>query len=109
MMNQFIQAKADLENAQLALKEYESSTIPRVKQHESDVFVSRENLRRSEFLAFSVKLAARDYIPEVQLEADRFAVEEHVRNWKSLRQSLMFSKPLPVRRSLSNCRLSKKR
>ena len=51
--------------------------IPEVKQHESDVFVSRENLRRSEeFLAFSVKLAARDYISEVQLEADRFAVEK---------------------------------
>ncbi len=76
--SKFIQAKADLENAQLALKEYESGTYPQeVKQHESDVFVSRENLRRSEeFLAFSVKLAARDYISEVQLEADRFAVEK---------------------------------
>ncbi|MAH13953.1 MAG: hypothetical protein CMO33_09490, partial [Verrucomicrobia bacterium] len=46
--SKFIQAKADLENAQLALKEYESGTYPQeVKQHESDVFVSRENLRRS--------------------------------------------------------------
>ena len=74
----FIQSEADLENAKLALNEYESGTyLQEVKQHESDVFVSRENLRRSEeFLDFSVKLAARDYISEVQLEADRFAVEK---------------------------------
>ena len=76
--SKFIQAKADLENADLALQEYESGTFPQaVKQHESEVFVSREDLRRAEeFLAYSVKLAARDYISEVQLEADRFAVEK---------------------------------
>ena len=74
----FIQAEADLKNAELALKEYESGTFPQeVKQHESEVFVCRENLRRAEeFLTYSQKLAARDYISEVQLEADKFAVEK---------------------------------
>jgi HlyD family secretion protein len=75
---QYIQAEADHENAKLALQEYESGTFPQeVKQHQSEEFVSRENLRRAEeFLSFSEKLAARDYISEVQLEADRFAVEK---------------------------------
>jgi HlyD family secretion protein len=75
---QYIQAEADHENAKLALQEYESGTFPQeVKQYQSEEFVSRENLRRAEeFLSFSVKLAARDYISEVQLEADRFAVEK---------------------------------
>jgi HlyD family secretion protein len=76
--SQFIQAESDHENAKLALQEYESGTFPQeVKQHQSEEFVSRENLRRAEeFLSFSEKLAARDYISEVQLEADRFAVEK---------------------------------
>ncbi|MDE0820925.1 MAG: hypothetical protein OSA95_07375, partial [Opitutales bacterium] len=76
--SQFIQAEADHENAKLALQEYESGTFPQeVKQYQSEEFVSRENLRRAEeFLSFSEKLAARDYISEVQLEADRFAVEK---------------------------------
>ena len=76
--SKFIQAQAVLENARLALEEYENGTFPQeVKQQESALFVSRENLRRAEeFVTYSKKLAARGYISEAQLEADRFSVEK---------------------------------
>lgn len=73
-----VEAQADFEAAKLALKEYESGTF---RQEEgalqSDEFVARENLRRAEeYLRYSEKLAARGYVTEVQLDADRFAVEK---------------------------------
>ncbi|MEI6714184.1 MAG: efflux RND transporter periplasmic adaptor subunit [Verrucomicrobiota bacterium] len=73
-----VEAKTDFEAAKLALEEYESGTF---RQEEgvliSDQFVARENLRRAEeYLRYSDRLAARGYVTEVQLEADRFAVEK---------------------------------
>jgi len=72
------QAKADLEGAKLALQEYESGTFrEREEQLEGDEFVARENLRRAEeYLRYSEKLAEKGYVSQVQLEADRFAVEK---------------------------------
>ena len=74
----FIEAEADLEGAKLALAEYEDGTFPELEeQHESDVFVAEENQRRAEeYLRYSERLAERGYVSEVQLEADRFAVEK---------------------------------
>jgi RND family efflux transporter MFP subunit len=73
-----VEAQAEYEATKLALQEYESGTF---RQEEgalqSDEFVAKENLRRAEeYLRYSQKLAARGYVTEVQLEADRFAVEK---------------------------------
>lgn len=75
---QVIEAKAAFDSAGLALKEYESGTfLEQEEQLESSLFVAQENVRRAEeYLQYSQRLAERGYIPEVQLEADRFAVEK---------------------------------
>jgi HlyD family secretion protein len=75
---QVIEAQADFESAGLALEEYESGTfLEQEEQLESALFVAEENVRRAEeYLQYSQRLAERGYIPEVQLEADRFAVEK---------------------------------
>ncbi|MGB8169206.1 MAG: efflux RND transporter periplasmic adaptor subunit [Chthoniobacteraceae bacterium] len=71
-------AQADYDATKLALQEYESGTFRQEEGAlESDEFVAKENLRRAEeYLRYSEKLAARGYVTEVQLEADRFAVEK---------------------------------
>jgi HlyD family secretion protein len=73
-----VEAQADFDAAQLALDEYESGTFRQEEgAMEGDQFVARENLRRAEeYLRYSQKLAQRGYVTEVQLEADRFAVEK---------------------------------
>lgn len=73
-----VEAQADFDAAKLALQEYESGTF---RQEEGDLmskeFVAKEDLRRAEeYLRYSEKLAARGYVTEVQLEADRFALEK---------------------------------
>jgi RND family efflux transporter MFP subunit len=75
---QVTEAKAAVESARLALQEYESGTFRQEEQAmESDQFVAKENLRRAEeYLRYSEGLAARGYVTEVQLEADRFSVEK---------------------------------
>lgn len=73
-----VQAKNELDAAKLSLQEYESGTFRQeVELQESLVFVAEENVRRAEeYLRYSEKLAARGYVTEIQLEADRFAVEK---------------------------------
>ncbi|MBI1312997.1 HlyD family efflux transporter periplasmic adaptor subunit [bacterium] len=73
-----IEAQAALDDAKLALTEYEEGTFLELEeQQESAVFVAKEDLRRAEeYLAYSKRLAERGYIPEAQLEADTFAVEK---------------------------------
>ncbi|MHC4877471.1 MAG: efflux RND transporter periplasmic adaptor subunit [Planctomycetota bacterium] len=73
-----IEAQATLDDARLALREYEEGTFLELEeQQESAVFVAREDLRRAEeYLEYSKRLAERGYIPEAQLEADTFAVEK---------------------------------
>jgi HlyD family secretion protein len=73
-----VEAQADADATKLALQEYESGTFKQEEGNlESDEFVAKENLRRAEeYLRYSEKLAARGYVTEVQLEADRFAVEK---------------------------------
>lgn len=76
--SQVIESQAAFDSAGLALKEYESGTfLEQEEQLESALFVAQENVRRAEeYLQYSQRLAERGYIPEVQLEADRFAVEK---------------------------------
>ena len=73
-----VEAEADFEGAKLALDEYENGPFRQDELSlESDAFVAQEDLRRAEeYLRYSQKLAARGYVTEVQLEADRFAVEK---------------------------------
>ncbi len=73
-----VEAKADFEATQLALQEYEAGMFRQEQGAlQGEEFVARENLRRAEeYLRYSEKLAARGYVTEVQLEADRFAVEK---------------------------------
>jgi multidrug efflux pump subunit AcrA (membrane-fusion protein) len=75
---QVIESQAAFDSAGLALQEYESGTfLEQEEQLESAIFVAQENVRRAEeYLQYSQRLAERGYIPEVQLEADRFAVEK---------------------------------
>ncbi len=75
---QVVEAQAEFDASKLALQEYESGTFRQEEGNlESDVFVAKENLRRAEeYLRYSEKLAARGYVTEVQLSADRFALEK---------------------------------
>jgi len=73
-----VEAESDNEAAKLALEEYEMGTfLQEERTLEGEQFVGRENLRRAEeYLRYSQKLAQRGYVTDVQLEADRFAVEK---------------------------------
>jgi len=73
-----VEGRTDYESSKIALQEYESGTYLQDRgAAESDQFVTRENLRRAEeYLRYSLRLAERGYVTDVQLEADRFAVEK---------------------------------
>jgi RND family efflux transporter MFP subunit len=73
-----VEARTDFDAAKLALEEYESGTfLQDCGVLEGEKFVAQENMRRAEeYLRYSLKLAERGYVTDVQLEADRFAVEK---------------------------------
>ena len=73
-----VKATAEVQAARLSFEEYLSGSFRQEEeQMESAEFVAKENLRRAEeYLVYSKKLAAKGYLPEAQLEADRFAVEK---------------------------------
>lgn len=73
-----IQAQADVEAAKAALKEYENNLFRQEEDVlESAEFVAIENVRRAEeYLRYSERMAARGYVSDTQLEADRFSVEK---------------------------------
>jgi len=73
-----VEGRTDYESAKIALQEYEQGTYLQERgTAESDRFVAQENLRRAEeYLRYSLRLAERGYVTDVQLEADRFAVEK---------------------------------
>jgi len=85
-----VEAQSDIETARLALQEYESGTFRQEEQAmQSDEFVAKETLRRAEeYLRYSERLASRGYVTEVQLEADRFAVEKARKELDSARTKL---------------------
>jgi multidrug resistance efflux pump len=73
-----IQAQNAYETAKIAKTEYLEGTF---KQEEltirGEVFVAKETLRRAEeYLQYSEQLAAKGYVTELQLDADRFAVDK---------------------------------
>jgi HlyD family secretion protein len=73
-----IEAKSLLETAKIAVREYVEGTYKQERQTiEGEVFVAEENLNRArDYYAYSQKLSAKGYVNELQLEADRFAVEK---------------------------------
>ncbi len=73
-----VEGRTDYEAAKLALEEYQSGTFLQDQGvAESEKFVAQENMRRAEeYLRYSLRLADRGYVTDVQLEADRFAVEK---------------------------------
>lgn len=73
-----VEAHNVYETAVIAEKEYIEGTYVQERQTiESEVFVAEENLNRAkEYLAYSTRLAAKGYVNELQLQADRFAVDK---------------------------------
>ncbi len=73
-----IQAQNVLDTAEITKREYLQGKYLLEKQEiQSEIVVAEENLRRAqEYLAHSERLAAKGYVTELQLEADRFAVEK---------------------------------
>jgi len=97
-----IESKAGLATAQISKEEYEFGTF---KQDEellrSEAFVAEEDLRRSqEYAMHSEKLAAKGYVTQVQLEADRFAVKKAEADLALANTKLMVLRDYTKRRTL---------
>jgi HlyD family secretion protein len=73
-----VEAHNNYDVAVIAKREYLEGTYLQERQMiESEVFVAEENLNRAkEYYAYSQRLASKGYVNELQLEADRFAVEK---------------------------------
>lgn len=73
-----IKARNDYSSAQIAKREYEEGSFREQEQQIlSEISTAQENLRRArDYLKYSERLALRGYVTQLQLEADRFAVEK---------------------------------
>lgn len=74
----YIQSQNLYETAKIALEEYQDGTFRQERELiESEIFVAEENLKRGqEYYEYSKKLNALGYVTEVQLQADKFAVDK---------------------------------
>ncbi|MEM8944394.1 MAG: HlyD family efflux transporter periplasmic adaptor subunit [Planctomycetota bacterium] len=74
-----IEASNVYETAVISKQEYIEGTYVNERQTiESEVFVAEENLSRAqEYYEYSKKLAVKDFVNDLQLEADKFAVEKY--------------------------------
>ena len=86
-----IEARNLYETALIAQKEYVEGTYVQERQTiESEIFVAEENLNRAkEYFVYSKKLASKGYVNELQLEADKFAVEKSVKELEAAQTKLM--------------------
>jgi multidrug efflux pump subunit AcrA (membrane-fusion protein) len=73
-----VESRNVYETALIAKEEYLDGTYVQERQTiESEVFVAEENLNRSkEYYEYSKRLAAKGYVNQLQLDADKFAVEK---------------------------------
>ncbi|MGI9430556.1 MAG: HlyD family secretion protein, partial [Bythopirellula sp.] len=73
-----IEARNLHQTAVIAKREYLEGTYVEARQTiESEVFVAEEKLNRAqEYYEYSKKLATKGYVNDLQLEADKFAVEK---------------------------------
>ncbi|MGI9456715.1 MAG: efflux RND transporter periplasmic adaptor subunit, partial [Aeoliella sp.] len=78
------------ETALIAKEEYVDGTYVQERQTiEGEAFVAEENLNRAkEYYLFSKKLAAKGHVNELQLEADRFAIEKSEKELEAARTKL---------------------
>ena len=85
-----IQSKNAYETQPIARKEYLEGTFNQEEQLiESEVFVAEENLRRAgKYARYSEKLAARGFVTEQQLEADKFAVDKSQKDLEAAKTKL---------------------
>lgn len=85
-----VQSQNVYETALIAKAEYLDGTYVKERQTiESTVFVAEENLNRAkEYYEYSKKLAAKGYVNQLQLEADRFAVDKTVKELDAAKTSL---------------------
>ena len=90
------------ETAQIAKREYLEGTFVEERQTiESEVFVAEENLNRAiEYYLFSKKLAAKGYVNELQLQADKFAVEKSTKELEAAQTKLKVLDEFTKARSL---------
>lgn len=73
-----IQAQNEYETALIAKQEYLEGTFKQEQELlETEIFVAEENLRRAEdYARYSERLYGQGYVTQLQLEADRFAVDK---------------------------------
>src|SRR5690606_10131967 len=78
------------ETALIAREEYADGTYVQERTIiEGEIFVAEENLNRAEeYYQFSQKLAAKGHINELQLEADKFAVENSAKQLEAAKTKL---------------------
>ena len=94
-----VEARNTYDTAVIAKREYIEGTYLQERQTiESEVFVAEENLNRAkEYYTYSQKLASKGYVNELQLEADRFAVEKANKDLETAKTKLHvldeFTKP----------------
>jgi len=76
-----VQSRNVYETALIAKEEYLDGTYVQERQTiEGEVFVAEENLNRArEYYEYSKRLAAKGYINQLQLDADKFAVEKSLK------------------------------
>jgi multidrug efflux pump subunit AcrA (membrane-fusion protein) len=97
-----VEAHNNYDVAVIAKREYLDGTYLQERQLiESEAFVAEENLNRAkEYYAYSQKLASKGYVNELQLEADRFAVEKAKKDLDAAKTKLRvldeFTKPKMV-------------
>lgn len=85
-----IEARNIHETALIAQREYVEGTYLQEHQTiEGEIFVAEENLNRAkEYLVYSKKMASKGYVNELQLEADKFAVEKSSKELEVARTKL---------------------
>lgn len=85
-----IESENVYETAIIAKREYLEGTYVEARQTiESEVFVAEENLNRArEYHVYSKKLATKGYVTDLQLEADKFAVEKSTKELEAARTKL---------------------
>lgn len=86
-----IEAQNLYDTAVISEKEYINGLFVQEKQTiESEIFVAEENLSRAkEYVEYSKRLAGKGYVSELQLQADRFAVENAQKALDAAKTKLM--------------------
>ncbi len=108
-----IEARNLHETALIAQKEYIEGTYVQERQTiEGEIFVAEENLNRAkEYFVYSKKLASKGYVNELQLEADKFAVEKSLKELEATQTKLkvldLFTKAKSVKQLESDVLITK--